>query len=133
MIATSDVLHARHSWPGTPRSVGLSRDWVKLTLNEWGLRATDAALLVVSELVTNAIDHTHSGRAGGQFTLRLALHSDHIRITVRDAGPRQGRTPTRRTPNLSAQHGRGLTLVDALTLAWAPLKIGTGVYAEVPR
>lgn len=124
---------ARHSFPGLPEQVGEARRWALHTLTSWGLDVPEQFALVVTELATNAIDHTHSGREGGQFTLRLALHADHIRTTVRDAGPRQGRTPTRRTPNLSAQHGRGLSLVDALTRAWGPLKIGTGVWAEVPR
>ncbi|GAA1463179.1 ATP-binding protein [Nocardiopsis exhalans] len=124
---------ARHSFPGLPEQVSEARRWALQTLTQWGIDVPEQFALVVTELATNAIDHTHSGRTGGQFTLRLALHVDHIRVTVRDAGPRQGRTPTRRTPQLSAQHGRGLALVDALTRAWGPLKIGTGVWAEVPR
>ncbi|MBR8741448.1 ATP-binding protein [Nocardiopsis sp. MG754419] len=122
---------ARHSFPGLPHQVSEARRWAHQTLTGWGITVPDHFTLVVTELATNAIDHTHSAGENGRFTLRLALHTDHIRVTVRDAGPRQGRSPTRRTPNLSAQHGRGLALVDALTRAWGPLKIGTGVYAEV--
>ena len=133
MIATSDALHARHSWPGTPSAVARARDWTRLTLSEWGVHATDAALLVVSELATNACCHTLSSVPGGQFTVRLSLYNDHIRVTVKDAGPRTGRTPTRRTPRFDSVHGRGLALVDSLSLRWGPLKVGTGVFAELPR
>ena len=130
---TRPTKEARHSFPGLPEQVGAARSWALQTLTVWGVPVPDQLTLVVSELATNALDHTHSGHQGGQFTLRLALHTDHIRVTVRDAGPHSGRTPTRRTPPLSAQHGRGLGLVDALTRAWGPLKIGTGVWAEMPR
>lgn len=124
---------ARHSFPGLPHQVGEARRWATRTLTSWGLDVPEQFTLVVTELATNAIDHTHSAGQNGRFTLRLAVHLDHIRVIVRDAGPRKGRTPTRRTPQLSAQHGRGLALVEAYSTAWGPLKIGTGVYAEMPR
>ncbi|WP_301184351.1 ATP-binding protein [Nocardiopsis exhalans] len=124
---------ARHTFPGTPKHVGEARTWVKSTLAKWGVAEPDQLTLVVSELVTNAITHTRSGHPGEQFTVRLAVLGDRVRITVRDAGPKQGRTLTLRTPSPEAKHGRGLPLVDALALCWGSLKIGTGVYAEVAR
>ena len=130
---TRPTRQARRSFLGLPQQIGEARQWATRTLTGWGLTAPEQFTLVVTELATNALDHTHSAGESGQFTRRLALHQDHIRVTVRDAGPRRGRTPTRRTPPLSAQHGRGLALVDALTLSWGPLKVGTGVYAEVAR
>lgn len=124
---------ARRSFPGTPANVGEARTWTETTLTKWGVRMPDTLTLVVSELTTNSVTHSFSGHPGGQFTLRLAVHEDRIRITVRDAGPKIGRTPTRRTPTLTAKHGRGLALVETLSLSWGALTIGTGVYAEVAR
>lgn len=131
---TRPTQERRATFNGTPVGVTDARKWALAALNKpgWGIPNPDDFALVVSELATNALDHTHSGR-GGKFTIRLALHEDHIRVTVRDAGPRQGRTPTRRTPQLTAEHGRGLGIVDALSRSWGVATIGTGVYAEVTR
>ncbi|MER5488423.1 ATP-binding protein, partial [Streptomyces sp. NPDC002812] len=43
---------------------------------------TDAVLLVVTELVANAIRHTD-----GPAALHLELHDDHVEIRVTDASP----------------------------------------------
>ncbi|QVJ03297.1 ATP-binding protein [Nocardiopsis eucommiae] len=104
-----------------------------MTQPGWDIENPTGLATVVSELATNAIDHTHSGDPGGKFTIRLALHETHIRVTVRDAGPRKGRTPTRRTPEPTAEHGRGLGIVNELAKAWGVARIGTGVWAEVAR
>lgn len=129
---TSLLGNARHSFAGTPENVSVARAWVEATLRRWGRETPDMLPLIVSELATNAITHSLSGHPDGKFTIRLALTVDHIRVTVRDAGPKPGRTPTLRTPTLTAKHGRGLALVDTLSRSWGALTIGTGVYAEVP-
>jgi anti-sigma regulatory factor (Ser/Thr protein kinase) len=89
--------------------------------------------LVLSELATNAIQHTRSGLAGGTFAVRLVVHPDRVRVEVRDNGPRGSRVPTPKAATMSAERGRGLALVDAFAATWGRLPIGNGVYAEVPR
>lgn len=57
----------------------------------------DTLVLVVSELVTNALRH-----GGGTFTLRLHTHTDAIEVAVDDAGPQ---LPRMRTPDLTGAGG----------------------------
>jgi anti-sigma regulatory factor (Ser/Thr protein kinase) len=56
--------------PGRPEQVGLARAFVARTLgiNQVGADA-DAATLLTSEIVTNAIEHTKSGVDGGTVTI----------------------------------------------------------------
>lgn len=56
-----------------------------------GPEAADTVVLVVSELVTNALRH-----GGGAFTLRMTAHPDLIEVAVDDPSPR---APRMRTPD----------------------------------
>lgn len=132
---TRPIEERRATFDGTTEGAQEARRWAIGALGKpgWDVEDPTDLAIVVSELATNAIDHSHSGDAGGRFTVRLALHEDHVRVVVRDAGPRKGRTPTRRTPQPTAEHGRGLGIVDSLSLRWGVATIGTGVWAEVAR
>ncbi len=67
-------------------------------------------VLVVSELVTNALRH-----GGGACTLYLSAHLDGIEVAVHDRSPR---TPRMRTPDLNGGTGGfGWPMVDRLALA----------------
>lgn len=57
-----------------------------------GREQADTVVLVVSELVTNALRH-----GGGAYTLRFAAHPGTIEVAVEDASPRM---PRIRTPDL---------------------------------
>jgi Histidine kinase-like ATPase domain len=70
----------------------------------------DAAQLVASELVTNAVVH-----AGTPIDLTLRLMSSMLHVAVRDGGP--GR-PHVTDVDESSESGRGLILVDALASSW---------------
>lgn len=49
--------------------------------------ALNEAVLVASELATNAITHSASGHDGGMFMIHLtAISSDHVAILVTDQG-----------------------------------------------
>ena len=62
------------------RSAGRARRAVRATLDDWGLAGlADAAVLVVSELVTNAVVHARSGPV-----LVLTARAGVLRIAVRD-------------------------------------------------
>lgn len=74
------------------------------------------AALVTDELAGNAIKHTASGGPGGEFVLRLARFGNRCWVRVEDQGG-----PT--TPSVCAadeqdEAGRGLTIVDVLSLRW---------------
>ncbi|MFF3020178.1 ATP-binding protein [Streptomyces sp. NPDC057939] len=67
----------------------------------------DAVLLIVAELVTNAIRHTN-----GPATLHLELHDDHIEIQVTDTSPHP---PKPHTPRTDGTGGYGWHLIHRLT------------------
>ncbi|WP_079277688.1 SpoIIE family protein phosphatase [Streptomyces sp. CB03234] len=110
-----------------PDAVMHARRFTARTLRGWGVAAeVDMALLVVSELVTNAIAHTR-----GEVRLDLTLAADRLRIAVNDASPR---TPVKSTSvDWEATGGRGLLLVEAMSTAWGsvPLSGGKQVWSEV--
>jgi len=86
----------------------------------------DAAQLVASELVTNAVVH-----AGTEIDLTLRLVSPYLHIGVRDRAV--GRPRIAGVIDESAESGRGLLLVDALASSWGTLFPDTGkiVWATV--
>src|SRR5436309_16094947 len=73
------------TFPATPDQVREARSFLASVMGEQP--ATDAAVLCLSELVSNAILHSNSRRPGGTFTVRH--HAD---------GPAEGRGRGRRRP-----------------------------------
>ncbi|GGJ26184.1 ATPase [Streptomyces brasiliensis] len=115
--------------PGSPAQ---ARRLTRARLTGWSVCADtcDTAVLVVSELVTNAIVHTASSRV----VCELHDHDDTVRIAVRDEGCAPGEPhPSAQQPE--EEHGRGLLLVDALCQAWGAQEHGPGllVWADLPR
>ncbi|MEV6399946.1 SpoIIE family protein phosphatase [Streptomyces sp. NPDC051907] len=111
-----------------PDAVMHARRFTARTLRSWGVvDELDAALLVVSELVTNAIAHTQ-----GEVRMDLILSADRLRIAVNDASPRSPVKPV--SVSWEATGGRGLLIVEATTMAWGsvPLSGGKQVWAEIP-
>ncbi len=70
----------------------------------------DVAVLLVSEIVTNAVRHSR-----GPVRLQLAVHADTVRVAVSDDLPE----PPRPEPaDDSAERGRGLMIMGALADRW---------------
>jgi two-component sensor histidine kinase len=90
--------------PGTPASVPVARRLVREALV--GCPRAGDLMLAVTELATNAINHSASGR-GGSFTVRLRTGPGRARVEVTDEGPAQGRSP--------ASNGWGLEIVAGTT------------------
>ncbi|MFD3486140.1 ATP-binding protein [Streptomyces sp. NPDC058665] len=79
---------------------------------EIATEAADTVVLVVSELVTNALRH-----GGGTFNLHLTAHPDTVEVAVDDTSPR---TPRMRTPDLNGGSGGfGWPMVNSLAHATA--------------
>ncbi|MEO3972553.1 ATP-binding protein [Streptomyces sp. CAU 1734] len=98
----------RTDFTGELAELGNLRRAIRKELTEWGLeRLTDDAVLVIDELLANV--HEHSGGTG---ELNIALGKDRLIVRVSDPDPTP---PTPRTPAVTAESGRGLLLVDALT------------------
>ncbi|MET8246481.1 SpoIIE family protein phosphatase [Streptomyces sp. NPDC005202] len=119
----------RESWTvwRVPEAVRHGRRFTRRTLRAWGVtEETDAVLLVVSELVTNALVHT-----GGQVRLDLTLVNHRLRVAVADTSPRTPVKPT--SIGWEATGGRGILLVEAMSSAWGALPVSGGkqVWAEL--
>jgi len=60
-----------------------------------------------------SVKNRRSREPGGQLTVRVQAHEDHIRVGVHDGGgPWAGAAPADR------QNGRGLLIVDQLARSW---------------
>ena len=109
--------------PGRPEEVRGARAFVTRTLTAAGKGNSvdsDAATLLTSELVTNAIRHTASGRPSGTVTVVIVNVPDGVLIEVIDEGSSAG-TPAVRN-DLMAQHGHGLYLVQQMAAQWGFLR-----------
>ena len=96
-------------------SVQTARRFVRHALHMWHADdEIDDAVIVVSELVTNAIAHAHTG-----CELRISHdggpHGAIVRLEVNDRG---AQIPDVQTLTETREHGRGLHIVAALTKAW---------------
>lgn len=85
--------------------IGFARRWTRRALLGQPAGIVDNAALVVSELVSNALQY-----GGRRVTLTIAVHHDRIEITVTDRGIHGA--PIIMRP--ADEHGRGGHIVNAL-------------------
>jgi anti-sigma regulatory factor (Ser/Thr protein kinase) len=120
----------------TGASCSVARDFTSTTLRSWGLpEVTEDAVVVVSELVTNAVRHgiPPADAPAGDRPVKLTLvrNGRFVVCIVADPG---SRNPTMRTPDHACEGGRGLHIVEALsrTWGWTPLPgMGKAVWAAL--
>ncbi|SEL18218.1 ATP-binding protein [Streptacidiphilus jiangxiensis] len=124
---------------GVSGPVGRARDFTGRALAEWAWadsRAEDPdeveraedVLLVVSELVANAMTH-----GGGVLELVVTLDGDAVVVGATDG---EGRAPTLPTPGDPARPGgHGLQVVRRLATSWGttPQPTGKTVWARFDR
>lgn len=82
--------------------------------------AAETVMLLVSELVTNAIVHSQSGAPGGTVTVTLCPVSAGVLVQVRDDGG-ASEPFVAEIGDDGAEHGYGLLLVDALADSWGTI------------
>jgi anti-sigma regulatory factor (Ser/Thr protein kinase) len=113
--------------PATPASPGVARRFVGAALRRWDVDepTIEAAQLLVSELVTNAIVHTSS-----EVWLVVSVRGGTIRVEVTD---HDARLPELRPAGSGATDGRGLGIVDGIADAWGfdPRHSGKAVWFEL--
>ncbi|MEV8636895.1 ATP-binding protein [Streptosporangium sp. NPDC051023] len=118
---------------GLPSSVGPVRDLVTQALEVHPRR--DDAVLMASEVATNAVRHTASGTPGVGFEVVIRpVDSARIRIEVHDAGGDGVPMVCRRPGDSDGLDGRGLTIVNLLADRWGHGRApgtGTIVWFEV--
>ncbi|MCX5371926.1 SpoIIE family protein phosphatase [Streptomyces sp. NBC_00103] len=116
-IGPDDVAEWR--FPLDPAQVGLARAVVREQLRDWGLaKSADAAALMVSELVTNAVRHARRSPVAlrlvrGDTLLCEVEDDDHELPTLLSAGP-------------GDEAGRGLRVVSVLAREWGTSRTGAG-------
>jgi anti-sigma regulatory factor (Ser/Thr protein kinase) len=104
-------------FPGQERALPALRGWVALVLA--ACPARDDVLSVATELGTNAVQHTASGR-GGWFGVEVAWRESVLRVAVADGG---GPAEPRLVDDPEAERGRGLLMVRGLS-------VRTGVHGD---
>ncbi|MEJ8633577.1 ATP-binding protein [Streptomyces sp. NPDC006475] len=111
----ADLQEASVTLPSDPASVSAARKFVTDILSEWGLpvddEAGDTVRLIVSELTTNAVQHTFG--QSPTFTVDLRLERDEeLVIGVTDSHPRW---PQRLPAAVRQDNGRGMIIIRSLT------------------
>ncbi|MGZ4432399.1 MAG: ATP-binding protein [Trebonia sp.] len=114
MVASPPIQlnHCRVRLAASPAAAGEARSQVRTAIRDWGVPVDpDAAVLLTSELVTNAIIH----EAGETITLGIRCLRGRLRVDVYDT--------SRSFPVVSvalgdAETGRGLMLVATLAAEW---------------
>ncbi|MEU6081505.1 ATP-binding protein [Streptomyces sp. NPDC047108] len=111
---------ASWSFPAEAGSVRAARALVRSTLNEWGLNAvSDVTVLLVSELVTNALRH-----ATGPIGVRIQrIRNDALLVEVSDPMPD---LPRERDARPDDEGGRGLQLVSRTSRRWGTRRESAG-------
>ncbi|MER6774985.1 ATP-binding protein [Streptomyces bacillaris] len=119
--------------PPVPASVGAARRWAASLLpDDVPDDVRDSVVLVLSELLTNAVTHaaappppSGAGAAGGGEDIEVEVVVDpgggHVALAVTDPSDRP-LPPAPVAVAAGADHGRGLLLLDALAQdhGWAP-------------
>jgi anti-sigma regulatory factor (Ser/Thr protein kinase) len=108
--------------PRGPTCAALARRFVRDQLVGVADPPLDQALLIASELVTNALQHGQ-----GAIGLSLQRSGQRVRLEVVDEGT--GAVPAIRDNDENG--GWGLRLVDQLALAWGCFEGTTHVWADI--
>ena len=115
------------TFAGRLASVGASRAFVEATLAVWDCDDPDEiAVLLTSELVTNAVIHV-----GQEFRVGLVLRDLELEVAVADSSTD---LPQLRQPAPVSEGGRGLWLVALLAKTWGARRTteGKAVWFRVP-
>ena len=104
-----------HSFAPRVEEIGAARRYAVATVQEWGLAAENVAS-VVGELAANAVLH-------GRSLFIVLLHRDDYRVVVEvaDLNPRE---PVMTSASPAALSGRGLMIVDRLSMKWGVRRNG---------
>jgi len=112
--------------PRHARSVGRARTLLREQATSWKLPddVTETAVLLLSELMTNAYRHAKVS-PGREIRARFTLDDDRVRVGVTDANDT---LPAPRNASPDDESGRGLALVATLADNWgaAPREHGIG-------
>ncbi|TGN72293.1 ATP-binding protein [Streptomyces bauhiniae] len=126
--STAEVPPHQYAFPGDDHAPAKARDHVREALGSWRVPedSVEAAVLVVSELTTNAVKHTQSSR----IELELLRREGEVEMAVQDNGPRPAaplQTILTRAGDTWDEDGRGLGIVHRLASRWGTAEAGAGL------
>lgn len=111
----TDMLRWSRSFAGRTDEAPSARRFVAFLLD--GHPCADDAAHVAAELVSNAIRHTRSSRAGGRFGVEVRRWPcGDVAVAVTDEGAAS--EPEPKDPGETEESGRGLRTVEALASRW---------------
>jgi anti-sigma regulatory factor (Ser/Thr protein kinase) len=116
-----------HQFAATTTAPALARQAAAGLLESWGLAdLTDTTALLISELIANAVRATESSGSGSKsmVSMRISWAARSLIIEVWDRSPK---APELQVQYLDDESGRGLHIVEALSMAAAYCPSPTGV------
>ncbi|KAF3470111.1 ATP-binding protein [Streptomyces sp. Tu 3180] len=131
---SSPAAHRPHTYrvalAGRPEPLAPARDQVRTVL-AGVVPCVDDAVLVVSELVGNAVRHT----TAGPDCLTIEIDGDQVIVAVHDPEHDDGHVhPSKSAADPLVESGRGLWLVQTLARRWyvETTAVGKAVVAVLP-
>jgi len=115
------ITRASRVFPGQEDQVAHARAFVKSSCGSCPM--LDEAVLLTSELCTNAVRHSASGD-GGSFEVIVRRRGNSLRVEVRDDGSNS--VSVARDYGELAENGRGLEIVALLANRWGQSRTGYG-------
>lgn len=122
----------------TPQGVGTARQVARNCLQRWGEddTRTEKAALLITELVTNSVQHSNSlaltiwcevRRTGSQVLVQVWDKMFKFPVPAQEPRPPAGESDL----GLLSEHGRGLIIVGALSESWGirPEAAGCTIWA----
>ena len=130
VLVRETALVATWDLPDSLEAAAIARREIESVVDAWGLAALrDEVVLLVSELVTNALRHARS-------PVRLHAEADdhRLRVGVDDGGAAVVLRP-RLFPPVDQENGRGLALLEMLSSRWGMVARADGktVWFELDR
>jgi anti-sigma regulatory factor (Ser/Thr protein kinase) len=115
------------SLPAVPAAVSEARSVVRLSLSVTDEDLVELVVLLADEVVTNAVVH-------GEGPIDLAVEANEERVKVM-VGDRSEVRPMPRSVAQYAEHGRGLSIVEAIASRWgiSATEVGKSVWFEIDR
>ncbi|PYC82603.1 ATP-binding protein [Streptomyces tateyamensis] len=138
------VLHSHLKLADTPNAASWARLHTRDVLGRWQVPPDliDTVLLVLSELVTNAIQHPNDAKQPERLTSAVLSKVQIIGLDLQLRGPavlvqvtdNDTRPPVPKTVDTDSERGRGLFLVEYMSSRWGyyhPTNGSKTVWAEV--
>lgn len=112
------AVSSTYELPSQPSSARLARRLARGAMGGCAEPVVETAELLITELISNAVRH-----AASPPVMRIDVESGTVRVAVSDTSPK---TPDVRQPDLEAEGGRGLLLVESLATSWGWTRTSDG-------